>query len=67
MDGEDGPTLVLLTRPCARLPALTARVYVQPSAPVPVAAWDYTDPVGIQAAYDLGRRDGEVFAAARIL
>ncbi len=66
VDGTDGPTLVLLTRPYARLPEHAARVYVQPSAPVPVAAWDYTDPAGIQAAFDLGRRDGERYAVARI-
>jgi hypothetical protein len=29
-----------------------------------VSAWDYTDPAGIQAAFDLGRRDGEAFARA---
>jgi hypothetical protein len=38
-------------------------MYVQPSRPVPVASWDYTDPDGLQAAFDLGRRDGEAFAA----
>jgi predicted acylesterase/phospholipase RssA len=59
---DDGPTLVLLTRRFARLPRHPARVYVQPSVPVAVSAWDYTDPAGIQAAFDLGRRDGEAFA-----
>jgi predicted acylesterase/phospholipase RssA len=63
VEGDDGPTLVLLTRRYARLPRHPGRVYVQPSAPVPVSAWDYTDPAGIQAAFDLGRRDGETFAA----
>jgi hypothetical protein len=64
VDADDGPTLVLLTRRYPRLPAHPRRVYVEPSTPVPVSAWDYTDPGGIQAAFDLGRRDGEAFAAA---
>ncbi len=64
VDADDGPTLVLLTRRYACLPRHPARVYVQPSAPVPVSGWDYTDPEGIQAAFDLGRRDGEAFARA---
>jgi predicted acylesterase/phospholipase RssA len=64
VDSDDGPTLVLLTRPFARLPRDPARVYVQPSVPVPVSAWDYTDPAGIQAAFDLGRRDADRFARA---
>jgi len=53
----DGPTIVLLTRPFARLPAHPLRTYVQPSRPVPVASWDYTDPAGLDAAFALGRRD----------
>jgi predicted acylesterase/phospholipase RssA len=64
VDADDGPTLVLLTRRYARLPSHPGRVYVQPSAPVPVSAWDYTNPKGLQAAFDLGRRDGASFAAA---
>jgi hypothetical protein len=60
----DGPVLVLLTRPFRRLPRHPLRTYVQPSRPVPVRAWDYTDPAGLQAAFDLGQRDGEAFAAA---
>jgi predicted acylesterase/phospholipase RssA len=58
----EGPTLVLLTRRFRRLPAHAARTYVQPSQPVSVASWDYTDPDGLQAAFDLGRRDGDAFA-----
>jgi len=57
-----GPTLVLLARRYHRLPAHASRVYAQPSADVPVSSWDYTNPGGLQAAYDLGRRDGETFA-----
>ena len=61
VERADRPTLVLLARRYARLPPHAGRRYVQPSAPVPVAAWDYTDARGIQAAFDLGRRDGEKF------
>lgn len=63
VEADDGPTLVLLTRRYRRLPRHPGRVYVQPSAPVSVGAWDYTDARGIQAAFDLGRRDGDAFAA----
>jgi predicted acylesterase/phospholipase RssA len=56
-----GRTLVLLTRRYPRLPVHPARTYVQPSMPVPVSSWDYTNPAGLQAGYDLGRRDGEAF------
>lgn len=61
-----GQTLVLLTRryPLERLPAVIGRVYAMPSAPIPVSKWDYTDPQGLQRAFDLGRKDGEVFARA---
>ncbi len=56
-----GRTLVLLARRYRRLPVHALRVYAQPSVNVPVSSWDYTDPAGLQAAYDLGRRDGETF------
>jgi predicted patatin/cPLA2 family phospholipase len=60
--GEDpGTTLVLLTRRYRELPSRPSHVYVQPSTDVPVAIWDYTNPAGLQAAYDLGRRDGDTF------
>ena len=58
-----GSTLVLLTRRYSRLPAHAACVYVQPSTDVPIALWDYTNPGGLQAAYDLGRRDGDGFVS----
>jgi len=57
-----GRTLVLLTRRYPRLPVHGSRIYAQPSITVPVSSWDYTNPAGLQAAYDLGRRDGESFA-----
>ncbi|MBI4773046.1 MAG: patatin-like phospholipase family protein [Deltaproteobacteria bacterium] len=57
------PTLVLLTRRYApaKLHGYHGRTYVQPSEPVPVSKWDYTDPEGLEITYDLGRRDGERF------
>jgi hypothetical protein len=54
----------MLTRRYAALPDIPGRTYVQPSAKIPVDAWDYTSPEGIQSAYDLGRRDGEGFVNA---
>ena len=62
LDDAPGLTLVLLARRYRRLPAHASRVYAQPSADVPVSSWDYTNPAGLQAAYDLGRRDGDAFA-----
>jgi hypothetical protein len=61
-----GRTLVLLTRRFRRLPAHDGRIYVQPSAPIAVSGWDYTDPAGLQAAFDLGRRDGAAFVGAPV-
>ncbi len=65
LDPEEGPTLILLTRryPPDRLETPPDRVYLQPSRPVEVSKWDYTDSGGLQSAYDLGRRDGELFLA----
>lgn len=62
---EASRVLVLLSRrwPESMLPKVPGRIYVQPSEPVPVSAWDYTSPGAIQATFDLGRRDGERFAA----
>lgn len=59
-----GNTLVLLTRPFPRVPCVPGHTYVQPSRPLAVGAWDYTDEAALQSAYDLGRRDGEAFCAA---
>jgi predicted acylesterase/phospholipase RssA len=64
LDEAPGATLVMLTRRYAALPDIPRRTYVQPSAKIPVDAWDYTSPEGIQSAYDLGRRDGESFVNA---
>jgi hypothetical protein len=60
---NSGETLVLLTRRFRKLPSVPGRTYVQPSQPIPVGAWDYTNEVALQRAFDLGRRDGERFCA----
>lgn len=54
-------TLVLLTRKFSSLPSIPGRTYVQPSQPIPVGAWDYTNHAALQATFDLGQRDGEAF------
>ena len=56
-----GQTLVLLTRQFASVPAIAGHTFVQPSQPIPVRVWDYTDDAALQATFDLGRRDGERF------
>jgi len=60
---QERPALVLLTRrhPPGLLQGHPGLTYVQPSRPIPVAKWDYTSPERLQAAFDLGRRDGEEF------
>lgn len=62
---KEGPTLVLLTRryPFAKLQGHPGRTYIQPSQPVGISKWDYTNPQGMQNAFDLGRRDAERFLA----
>jgi predicted patatin/cPLA2 family phospholipase len=58
-----GKILVLMTRQYKsdKIPNDPNIVYVQPSIMPPSAKWDYTNPEGLQAAYDLGRSDGETF------
>lgn len=62
---EERPALVLLSRRYSpeKLKGHGDVLYLQPSQPVPVSKWDYTSPDGLQAAFDLGRRDGELFLA----
>lgn len=64
--GEDagkGRMLVLMSRihRADRIPQTPDRIYVQPSVPPAVSKWDYTNPSGLQSAYDLGKKDGETF------
>lgn len=61
---ESGKTLVLLTRRFKVLPSIPGRIYIQPSRQIPVSAYDYTDEVALQSAFDLGRRDAEAFCAS---
>lgn len=53
--------LVFLTRPNSVPPPRKGCVYAAPSQPIPVEKWDYTNPGGLQSAFDLGRQDGEAF------
>ena len=59
--------LALLTRSYGALPPPGAEgaqvTYLQPSEPITISKWDYTDPDGIQRTFDLGRRDAEAFVA----
>jgi predicted acylesterase/phospholipase RssA len=58
-----GPMLVLLSRryPTDRIPRGGRRLYLQPSRDPLISRWDYTNPDGLQATFDLGRRDAETF------
>ena len=61
---KTGQTLVLLTRQFPKLPSVAGHTYVQPSRPIPVSVWDYTDDAALQATFDLGRRDAETFCSS---
>jgi hypothetical protein len=62
--GSGGETLVLLSKRFKALPSVPGRTYVQPSQPIQVGTWDYTDDAALQSTFDLGRRDGETFCGA---
>jgi predicted acylesterase/phospholipase RssA len=55
--------LIFLTRNYSqdKIPNIKGRTYVQPSSPIPIKKWDYTNPEGIQKTFDLGRKDAEYF------
>jgi hypothetical protein len=55
---------VLLTRLYKDVPAIAGRAYVQPSQKINLSQFDITNPDGIRAAYELGVRDGDAFAAS---
>jgi len=59
----EGATLVLLSFPHRRTNRVEGprRTYVQPSQPIPISQWDYTNPHLVQRTFDLGRADGERF------
>jgi len=63
LDENEKNVLVLLTRfyPPEKIPHIRGRLYVQPSQPIEVDKWDYTNPKGLRDAYDLGRHDGKIF------
>jgi len=67
LDAGPGRVLVMVTRLYPRPQMFVVRhgeqqrVYVQPSARVPISSWDYTSPHQMQHAYNLGRVDGERF------
>jgi hypothetical protein len=65
-DGQDlGRTLVLVTRHDWPIPADDGRrCYAKPSSPNPVSKLDATSGARLEAAYELGLRDGERFAAS---
>lgn len=62
IEAKGGRTLVFLSRPYRNLPIIAGRTYIQPSERIRTGQFDITDGGGIQAAYELGRRDGTAFA-----
>jgi predicted acylesterase/phospholipase RssA len=59
----EGPTLVLLSRryPPRLLQGHDGVTYLQPSRDIGISKWDYTNPLGIREAFELGRRDGREY------
>jgi predicted patatin/cPLA2 family phospholipase len=64
VESAGGRTLVLLTRLYRHMPDAAGRTYVQPSRKIELSQFDITNPDGIRAAYELGLRDGNAFAAS---
>ena len=62
-DGKGGRMLVLMSRIHRpdRIPKTPERIYQQPSVTPEISKWDYTNPAGLQSAYDMGRKDGDIF------
>jgi predicted acylesterase/phospholipase RssA len=62
-DETSGKTLVLLSRqyPKHTIPDIPNRYYLQPSSPISVSKWDFTNPEGLQEAYNLGKEDANSF------
>jgi predicted acylesterase/phospholipase RssA len=69
VDDLPGAKLVLLTRKYR--PEMLAGhdnvTFVQPSEEIKIQKWEYSDPEGLQYVYDLGRRDGDAFAAETLM
>lgn len=67
LDKDLKRVLVLLSRDYgSRPPLVPGRVYVAPSRPLPIRMWDYSNPNGVQAAYDIGCEDGEAFLRGKL-
>ena len=61
VEGLEGDTLVMLSRPYSRLPNRPGFTYVQPLKPVPIKSWDYTNPKAVQQTYQQGVEDAKSF------
>lgn len=68
IDDVGGYTLFLLTRSYREnsLPAIPGHTYAQPSRPITISKWDYTNPSGLLETYELGRADGRRFRQSRM-
>jgi hypothetical protein len=64
IESAGGRTLLLLTRLYRNMPDVAGRTYVQPSRKIDLSQFDITNPGGIRAAYELGVKDGDAFAAS---
>lgn len=68
IDDVGGNTLFLLTRSYRHqsLPSNPEHTYIQPSRPITISKWDYTNPTGLLETYELGREDGKRFIRSRM-
>lgn len=61
VSGNTGKTLILCSRPYKKFPQHDNTTYVAPSVPVPVKAWDYTNPGLVKSTFLQGKHDAELF------
>ncbi len=68
IEDANGKILFLLTRryPSKTIPSISGHTYVQPSRPIGISKWDYTNPDGLRDAYELGREDGKRFRQSKL-
>lgn len=64
VEKNGGRTLVLTTRAGREMAEAPNRTVVRPSIPIITSRFAVTDAAAIRAAYELGVRDGEAFAAS---
>lgn len=64
VEREGGRSLVLTTRAGRAMPEVENRTVARPSVPILTSRFAVTDAAAIRAAYELGVRDGEAFAAS---